>query len=364
MTNNSLLYRQIVDDISRKIRSGAIRPGERVPSVTEIRSDFQVSHITALRALKELTADGIIAKQPGLGYFAAENTAADNTIRTVGCLMRDISVLTHDHYFNEIMHGIQKEAGVYRFNTLFPHLSTAIDTKQILLPDDVMKSVIQQKELVHGFIIDPRIDDELVGKIIQLTGKPIVILDRSSELKINSVFADNRGGMDKLFKTLLRMGYKHFIYADSGQAEYNQDMRRLAFREIAMEQKVAPEQYRVLTGCSVYPEQEMLEAFWPFVKELSGQKTAIICSSDGTARRLCTRLLEAGYRIPEDIGICSFGGMEYTTMCKPELTTLKIDTIQMGSQAMKTLVTLISNSTTEQPQQCALPLNLIFGETI
>ena len=69
---DELLYEQIIKEIRRKIESGEILPGDKAPSIAVIRREFHVSPVTAVRALKELTASGYLEKLPGRGYFAAE----------------------------------------------------------------------------------------------------------------------------------------------------------------------------------------------------------------------------------------------------------------------------------------------------
>ena len=51
------------------IRSGAWAPGARVPSENELVESFGISRMTANRALRELTADGFLARVPGVGTF-------------------------------------------------------------------------------------------------------------------------------------------------------------------------------------------------------------------------------------------------------------------------------------------------------
>ncbi|WP_445376576.1 UTRA domain-containing protein [Niveispirillum fermenti] len=53
------------------IGSGALSPGDRVPSEHELVARFQVSRMTANRALRELTAEGWVIRVPGLGSFVA-----------------------------------------------------------------------------------------------------------------------------------------------------------------------------------------------------------------------------------------------------------------------------------------------------
>lgn len=65
------LYRQVMGAIARRIESGELAPGSRVPSVRELTKEAGVTHVTAWQALRALAADGILTLQPGSGSYVA-----------------------------------------------------------------------------------------------------------------------------------------------------------------------------------------------------------------------------------------------------------------------------------------------------
>ena len=69
------LYARVKDHILGHIRSGQWAPGARVPSENELVEIFSISRMTANRALRELTADGYLARVPGVGTFVREPPA-------------------------------------------------------------------------------------------------------------------------------------------------------------------------------------------------------------------------------------------------------------------------------------------------
>ena len=60
------LYQQLKDHVLRSIRSGNLRPRDRVPSESELVQQFGVSRMTANRALRELARDGYVVRQAGV----------------------------------------------------------------------------------------------------------------------------------------------------------------------------------------------------------------------------------------------------------------------------------------------------------
>jgi DNA-binding GntR family transcriptional regulator len=62
-------YRQVADLIERRIRSGELAPGDRVPSITTLSQEYGIAKGTARRALQELASRGLVEITPGWGTF-------------------------------------------------------------------------------------------------------------------------------------------------------------------------------------------------------------------------------------------------------------------------------------------------------
>ena len=65
-------YVVIKQSISDAVRDGRLQPGDRVPSEAELVQQFDVSRMTANRALRELQAAGVVVRRAGSGSFIAE----------------------------------------------------------------------------------------------------------------------------------------------------------------------------------------------------------------------------------------------------------------------------------------------------
>jgi DNA-binding transcriptional regulator YhcF (GntR family) len=60
-------YLRVAAAIRRRITSGALRPGDRVPSTRQVVRDFGVAMATATRALAVLRDEGLVVSRPGSG---------------------------------------------------------------------------------------------------------------------------------------------------------------------------------------------------------------------------------------------------------------------------------------------------------
>lgn len=63
------LYRQIESELRDRVRSGALRPGARVPPEPELMAEFGVSRATVRQALAGLVAEGLLEIRRGLGTY-------------------------------------------------------------------------------------------------------------------------------------------------------------------------------------------------------------------------------------------------------------------------------------------------------
>lgn len=69
------ITRQIVDQVRARCAAGALRAGDRLPSVRELARDLAVNQNTILRAYERLTAEGILELRHGEGTFVASFAA-------------------------------------------------------------------------------------------------------------------------------------------------------------------------------------------------------------------------------------------------------------------------------------------------
>ena len=66
------IFKQIVDGIRLRIASGEMPPGTRLPSVRALAIQLTVNVNTVAKAYLDLTADGLIESQKGVGVFVCE----------------------------------------------------------------------------------------------------------------------------------------------------------------------------------------------------------------------------------------------------------------------------------------------------
>ncbi len=70
------IYLQLVEQIKAAAASGALRPGETLPSIRPLAVELRVNRNTVAKAYSELESLGVIETLPGRGCFLKENHSA------------------------------------------------------------------------------------------------------------------------------------------------------------------------------------------------------------------------------------------------------------------------------------------------
>ncbi len=66
------LVQEVVDSLSASIRNGAIKPGEKLPTESEIMARYEVSRTVVREAISNLQASQLVETRHGIGTFALE----------------------------------------------------------------------------------------------------------------------------------------------------------------------------------------------------------------------------------------------------------------------------------------------------
>src|SRR5438270_6377812 len=69
------VYRQLIDQVQGAIASGALKPGDQLPTVRLVAVELAINPNTVLRAYREMEIRGILDTQQGTGTFIADRPA-------------------------------------------------------------------------------------------------------------------------------------------------------------------------------------------------------------------------------------------------------------------------------------------------
>jgi GntR family transcriptional regulator len=71
------IQQRIIDDVRARIASGELSPGDRLPSISQMKVQYNASETPIKAALAWLDATGYIRRHQGIGSFVAETPPAE-----------------------------------------------------------------------------------------------------------------------------------------------------------------------------------------------------------------------------------------------------------------------------------------------
>ena len=80
-------YKEIEHDILTQIQNGKLQTGDQILTENELCSRYQVSRMTARKALDLLSSKGILTRAPGKGTFVNSIQIAKTSNETRSCLL-------------------------------------------------------------------------------------------------------------------------------------------------------------------------------------------------------------------------------------------------------------------------------------
>src|SRR5215831_13756247 len=85
------IYRQLVQQVRRDVMLGRLRPGDQLPSLTEVVDSLSVNPNTVVKAFTELEHQGIVVRRQGVGTFVAASPSMTSVLvapKLLGSLAR------------------------------------------------------------------------------------------------------------------------------------------------------------------------------------------------------------------------------------------------------------------------------------
>lgn len=67
------VYEQIIQQLERLVLSGALKPGDQIPSVRSLSLELSINPNTIQKAYSELDGRGVVYAVPGKGCYISEN---------------------------------------------------------------------------------------------------------------------------------------------------------------------------------------------------------------------------------------------------------------------------------------------------
>ena len=305
-------YRQIINSIYAAISSGELKLGDKIPSLNQICTEFELSRDTVMVAFNELKAKGIINSIPGKGYYI--NSIEINVDQKIFLLFDELNTFKEDLY-TSFLNSLDNKSNV---DIYFHHFNY-----------QVFKNLIAESNGKYtSYVIMPATFDDTVDVIGKLPKDKVYILDRLKEdlTDYPVVYQDfEKDVYDSLIEgyDLLRK-YNELIMIFPGGKE--PEGRMIGFQRFCKEKGFKSEIIRNLTN-----------------KEMKAGEVYFV-PSDRNLVRLVKMAAEKNLQLGKDVGVVSFNDTVLKEVVAGGITTISTDFQLMG----QTLARMIQERSTEK----------------
>jgi LacI family repressor for deo operon, udp, cdd, tsx, nupC, and nupG len=310
------------------------RRDERVPRIDDVARAAGVSTATVSRALtfpgqvREATRERVLTAVRILGYTpnaAARNLRAGTSRMVLVVIPRRNS----PPFFSEVLHGIDTELSRAGYAVIMGNFDGDCDRARRLV-DLVFAGHLDGVIILSGQV--PTID----GRSIVDAGLPVVtVCAEIAGSGAPAVLVDDAACAKAQIRHLIALGHRRIMYIAGPEGNYNEVARFSAFLEAAAEAGLPagavtrqPGNY-MFSGGVVAAESFLAMADRP---------TGIVACNDEMAIGFTKTVRSAGLRIPDDVSIVGFDGIEFAAFCEPTLTTIHQPRYELGAMGARLLL--------------------------
>jgi len=360
------LYTKIENDLQDAIIDGRLKPGDKIPSVNDLRIKYNVSHITVRRVYQNLGDKKLICKR-GLGYIVQSKEQNDYQPRTntIGCFLRPPRPRNnYDNFFNDIHSGIEWECSLRGMNFYAPHICSYLAQPYTLTPEKLELFIPAMKEcakMVDAYIVDERIPDNILGAVMSVVDKPFMLVNRYSALpNIDVVVPPYRANMQRGFEAARQMRYDALVYLQSGHP------RGKELTAVFEHYRSNWPEVKVIPDCSIEDWKVTNERLSQALKELlkKTRRLLIFFEGGGLYELLLNHILKhPEYRLGDNCGIMISQnyGFPDTIPVRPACFVLKPEKI--AGLVVENLLERLKNR--NRPYSCySPPPEIDLGESL
>lgn len=201
---------------------------------------------------------------------------------------------------------------------------------------------------------------EIVEQLIEKAkahGVPVVVLEQEYEGCFAVQPKYDEAFMDMIRHVIRTHGAKKLKYMGGVRGEYHSELRKMLFERTLAE-----------CGLPVSNEDTIYCDYWegPVIRQIErwheqgDMPDALICANDVMAAGACGQLRKYGLRVPEDVVVTGFDGLDFLRYHQPTLTTCKRNTQALGALTFSMVKKAVCG---EEPVAAVAPYLMIPGES-
>jgi DNA-binding LacI/PurR family transcriptional regulator len=348
----------VYNQLREAIRSGKMKPKQRLTGELQLAEEFRVSRVTIRKALDKLEKDKLIKRLQGKGTFVAENIRGET-----GCFMAISDAESKvDLPTQYIYPGLQKrlaDTGIKLEHCSLQFIQS--------LGEKEAYDLFRKNSVLGIFLFACNFtgDEPIVG-ILKASGLPVLIPhahhgDRET-VDFAIMHTDDRLAFGDGIRYLAAQGHQRVgtIFQNPlitmqvrgfGIDEYQEFLRLNGLDDSPVLTKFA-ENSRLHIGLAV--KELMLGSRPP---------TAIACFSDFYAIHVYDALKELKIRIPEQVAVMGYCGYSGSAYMSPPLSTVDVMYENIGRMAAELMLNSDSWFGKERPVTVITPHRIVVRES-
>ncbi len=321
--------------------------------IKDIAKELHLSVSTVSKALNgafdisKETKELVLAYAKKHGYKSKDERLAVRKKRRLCFLFLDINNPTHNNVFYSLASSFTKYASLNNFEVVQQSVETLNTTYEKFMNDNNF----------DGALIAGLTSKDPLKLQIRNTSIPTVLYDNISDGdKIATISNENLNAISQLVTYLYGLGHRKigFIHGDRNSFVSNERFSGYITGQIMNNLEYNPNY--VYFGA--FSEKSGHEASEFFAKT---DVTAVICASDMIAIGLIRGLNEKGIKVPEDISVTGYDGLDIAKYFNPSITTIKQDYDLLGERAFYLLTSMMKNRSN---QRIVINGELIIGDSV
>jgi len=318
-------------------------------SIKDIAEEAGTTHSTVSRALRdspkisEETQERIQELAQEMGYTPNAVAQSLQTERTnaIGLVVTSIA----DPFFADVVKGVEEVAQPAGFSVF---LNSSHND-----PDQEIQAIenFHQRRVDGLLVASSRVGSNYVDRMSQID-VPVVLINSEGEENLgflHSVTVDDQTGIRQAVEHLVDQGHRCIGYLGVQNRPLSNQRRREGYFECLQGHGINPQDEWVEIAPIIETEPKndvkVAEALMPSLFEAG--VTALLCFNDMVAIGALKACRTQGIRVPDDISIVGFDGIDMAGYVTPTLTTVHQPKREMGNIAMKMLDDLIEGASVQ-----------------
>ena len=329
----------------REVRPGAT---ERAPRIGDVAREAGVSTATVSRALAAPTSVSdelrrrVLETVERLGY--TPNAAARN-LRGGSSKMILVVVprRANPPFFAEVLRGIDTVLSAAGYSVIMGNLDQE-GAKERHIVEMMAAGHIDGAIILSGKV------PESGGRSMLDTGLPMVSICAAAD-GTHTILTDEGETMVEAVRHLIDLGHRDLLYVSGPDGNANERIRWSALETLFS----APElgNVRVRRTLGNFQFSGGVTAADHFLA-LTDRPTGVVCCNDEMAIGFMKTVQAAGVRVPHDVSVVGFDGIEFADFCEPTLTTVRQPRFELGATGARLVLELMAAPSKSEPTRTTL----------